>query len=70
MIFRPFVPHACVCALANADLAPFAALNADPCVMEFFPGLLARAESDAVAARFRDHIAAPGSGTGRSKFPA
>ena len=30
-----------------ADLAPFAALNADPRVMEHYPSTLARAESDA-----------------------
>lgn len=34
-----------------ADRAPFAALNADPRVMEFFPALLTRAESDAMADR-------------------
>src|SRR5450432_2628852 len=33
-----------------ADLAPFAAMNADPAVMEFMPGTLARRDSDAVAA--------------------
>jgi len=33
------------------DLAPFAALNADPEVMRYFPGLLGREESDAMAAR-------------------
>lgn len=34
-----------------ADRAPFAALNSDPRVMEFFPALLTRAESDAMADR-------------------
>ena len=34
-----------------ADLAPFAALNADPVVMEHFPAPLTRAESDAFVAR-------------------
>lgn len=33
------------------DRAPFARLNADPTVMEFFPSPLARAESDALAER-------------------
>jgi RimJ/RimL family protein N-acetyltransferase len=37
------------------DLAPFAALNADPVVMEYFPAPLGRAESDALVARFREH---------------
>jgi RimJ/RimL family protein N-acetyltransferase len=35
----------------DADLAPFAALNADPEVMAHFPAPLTRAESDALAAR-------------------
>lgn len=34
-----------------ADREPFAALNADPGVMEFFPARLTRAESDAMADR-------------------
>lgn len=34
-----------------ADRAPFAALNADPRVMAYFPARLARAESDAMATR-------------------
>ena len=33
------------------DRAPFAAMNADPAVMEFFPALLTRAESDAFVDR-------------------
>jgi RimJ/RimL family protein N-acetyltransferase len=33
------------------DLAPFAALNADPEVMRYFPKRLSREESDAMAAR-------------------
>ena len=44
------------------DLAPFAALNADPQVMEFFPKTLTRAESDAVAGRIREHFARHGFG--------
>lgn len=35
----------------DADRAPFAALNADPAVMEHFPSTLARLESDALADR-------------------
>jgi RimJ/RimL family protein N-acetyltransferase len=38
------------------DLAPFAAVNADPRVREFFPGVLDRAESDAAVVRIRDHF--------------
>lgn len=40
----------------DSDLEPFAALNADPAVMEYLPGPLSRAESDALVARFRDHF--------------
>ncbi len=35
----------------GADRAPFAAMNADPCVMEHFPAPLTRAESDALVDR-------------------
>jgi RimJ/RimL family protein N-acetyltransferase len=37
----------------DADLAPFAALNADPRVREHFPSCLTQAESDASAERIR-----------------
>ena len=46
----------------EADLAPFAALNADPEVMRHFPAPLSRAESDALAARVREALAAQGWG--------
>jgi RimJ/RimL family protein N-acetyltransferase len=46
----------------DADLAPFAALNADARVMEHFPAPLGRAESDAAAARIRSHLDAHGFG--------
>jgi len=36
----------------DADKAPFAALNADPRVMEFMPSALTRAQSDGLADRF------------------
>ncbi|HVU51682.1 MAG TPA: GNAT family N-acetyltransferase [Polyangia bacterium] len=39
------------------DRAPFAALNADAEVMRHFPATLARAESDALAARIEAHFA-------------
>jgi RimJ/RimL family protein N-acetyltransferase len=44
------------------DLPAFAALNADPRVMEFFPKPLERAQSDALALRIRDHFVARGFG--------
>jgi RimJ/RimL family protein N-acetyltransferase len=43
-----------------SDYASFAAMNADPQVMEHFPGVLTRAESDA----FADNIQARFDGTG------
>ncbi len=46
----------------DEDYAPFAALNADPRVMEFFPARLDRAASDAMAARCRGLIAGRGWG--------
>jgi RimJ/RimL family protein N-acetyltransferase len=44
------------------DLESFAALNADPRVMEYFPSMLDRAGSDALAACIREHFAARGFG--------
>lgn len=41
----------------DGDLAPFAALNADPRVMEFFPARLTRGQSDRFAARIRANLA-------------
>jgi len=38
------------------DLAPFAALNADPQVMEYFPAALSREESDALVSRIEAHF--------------
>lgn len=46
----------------DEDLAPFAALNADPEVMAHFPAVLSREESDAGAARARAGIARDGYG--------
>ncbi|MFD1217656.1 GNAT family N-acetyltransferase [Microbulbifer celer] len=40
----------------NKDREPFAAMNADPRVMEFFPALLSREESDAAIDRQITHI--------------
>jgi RimJ/RimL family protein N-acetyltransferase len=53
----------------DADLEPFAALNADPAVMEFFPSLLSRAQSDALAARIRTAIAERGWGLWAVEVP-
>jgi RimJ/RimL family protein N-acetyltransferase len=40
----------------EADLAPWAALNADPEVREHFPGVLTREQSDASVARFQSDL--------------
>jgi ribosomal-protein-alanine N-acetyltransferase len=46
----------------DEDLEPYAALNADPRVMKHFPSVLSREESDAGAARIREHLAERGFG--------
>lgn len=38
------------------DRAPFAALNADPRVVEYLPGVLSREESDALVAQIEAHF--------------
>jgi RimJ/RimL family protein N-acetyltransferase len=52
------------------DLAPFAALNADPRVMEFFPSALSTRESDTVAARIEADISEHGWGLWAVEIPA
>jgi RimJ/RimL family protein N-acetyltransferase len=46
----------------DSDREPWAAMNADPCVREFFPGLLSREESDASLDGLNGHIARHGYG--------
>ncbi len=46
--------------MAPEDREPFAALNADPRVMEFFPACLDRAASDAQVDRIEAHFVAHG----------
>jgi ribosomal-protein-alanine N-acetyltransferase len=46
LILRPF---------GDSDRDPFAIMNADPRVMEFFPSTLSRAESDALVDRIEEH---------------
>src|SRR5262252_4045928 len=43
--------------LRAADLDALARLNADPKVMQYFPGKLSREQSDAFAGRIREHWA-------------
>lgn len=53
LVLRPWRPE---------DREPFAALNADPEVMRFFPAVLSRTESDAVADRIEAHFSRYGYG--------
>jgi ribosomal-protein-alanine N-acetyltransferase len=39
----------------DGDLAPFAAMNADPLTMRFMPGVMSEAESAALIGRFEEH---------------
>ncbi len=51
------------------DLAPFAAMNADPAVMRHFPAALTRTESDAMAGRARASMAVNGFGAWALEVP-
>jgi RimJ/RimL family protein N-acetyltransferase len=53
----------------DADLAPFAAMNADVEVMQHFPAPLTRTESDQLAARVRAHFARYGYGAWVVEIP-
>ena len=48
LLLRPWRPE---------DREPFAAMNADPRVMEHFPSVMSRAESDAAVERYEAHFA-------------
>ncbi len=58
----------------DGDLRPFAAMNADSRVMEYFPALLSERESNALVARIHRHFGAHGFGlwavevTGHASF--
>lgn len=51
------------------DRDPFFALNSDPRVMEHFPALLSREESDAIAARIQSHFDEHGFGLWAVEIP-
>jgi RimJ/RimL family protein N-acetyltransferase len=53
----------------DEDRAPFAALNADPLVMEFFPARLTREASDAQVDRIMAHFAEHGFGFWAMEVP-
>jgi RimJ/RimL family protein N-acetyltransferase len=52
-----------------SDRASFAALNADPRVMEYFPAPLSRHESDALVTRIEAHFAEHGFGLWAVEIP-
>lgn len=51
------------------DLQPFAEMNADPRVMEFFPSPLSKDDSDALAARIQQHFDDHGFGLWAVEIP-
>ena len=53
----------------DEDVEPFAALNADPRVMEHFPAPLSRAETEAAVARIRAHFTQQGWGLWALEVP-
>jgi RimJ/RimL family protein N-acetyltransferase len=53
----------------DGDRAPFAAMNADPRVMQYFPATLTRQESDATAERIRANFDARGFGLWAVELP-
>jgi RimJ/RimL family protein N-acetyltransferase len=53
----------------ESDLRAFAALNADPLVMEYFPSVLDRAASDALAGRIQAHFDRYGFGLWAMELP-
>jgi RimJ/RimL family protein N-acetyltransferase len=53
----------------DADRDPFAALNADARVMEFFPGRLTRPESDAMVDGIQEHFSETGFGLWAVEIP-
>lgn len=55
--------------MRDDDLEAFAALNADPRVMEHFPAPFSRAESDAAAARIRANVEQHGFGLWAVELP-
>ena len=51
------------------DRVPFAKMNSDPQVVDFFPGALSRHESDALAVRIEDHFERHGFGLWAVEIP-
>jgi RimJ/RimL family protein N-acetyltransferase len=53
----------------DEDVEPFAVMNADPRVMEHFPALLSRQETEAMVGRIRAHFAQHGWGLWALEVP-
>ncbi len=53
----------------DSDLAPFAALNADPAVMQHFPGTLTEVQANALAQGIREDMAERGFGWWAAEAP-
>ncbi len=53
----------------EADLAPFAAMNADPATMRFMPGVMTAEETRAQVGRFEEHHRAHGFGVWAVELP-
>jgi RimJ/RimL family protein N-acetyltransferase len=62
-------PRLCLRRWRATDAAPFAAMNADPRVMEHFPTVLSRAQSDALLARITAHLEEHGFGLWAVEIP-
>ncbi len=54
----------------DADMVPFAAINADPRVMEFLGPVMGRTASDELATKIRQHVHAHGYGLWAAEIPA
>ena len=61
-LIEPFTPRLVLRQWRDGDRAPFAALNADPLVMEQFPAILTRDQSDAMVDRCVEQIECNGYG--------
>ena len=53
----------------ETDFAPFHGINGDPVAMEYFPGVLSRDESDALATRVKAHFDEHGFGFWAVELP-
>lgn len=56
MPIEPSTPRLVMRQWRESDREPFAALNADPAVMEFFPSVISRANSDAGIDRWQSQL--------------